>query len=437
MDQTLKFPKHIGNELHEFVTKLFPIHRSVTGNGVRQTLKAIQELTPIVTHEVPSGTQVFDWEVPQEWNVKDAFIKDVAGNKIVDFKSTNLHLVNGSRPVNETIPWSELKEKLHTLPNRPHAIPYRTCFHRDDWGFCVSKQQFDEMENHPDALYEVQIDSEFKDGSMTYGQTFIQGNSDHEVLLSAHICHPSLANDNLSGIAIATYIARALRNCSNLRYSYRIVLAPATIGAITWLARNQEDLHKIKHGLVLSLLGDAGSITYKKSRDSSARINRVVEQVLTGKGDQFEIRPFEPFGYDERQYCSPGVNLPMGCLMRTPSGEFDEYHTSDDNLEFVRSEHLEDSFNILAEIIYRLESDRVYINAHPNAEPRLDHYGLYDGFPVSGDKATAQRAVQWILNLSDGNYSLADIAAISGISEQLINDTSEQLQKFGLVTPLY
>lgn len=424
-----------GGELHGLIRQLFPICRSMTGDGVRETLARLQEFIPLEIHEVPTGTKVFDWVVPAEWNIRDAYVSDGSGNRIIDFKASNLHLVNGSMPVRGRFTWDELKPKLHTIPSMPDAIPYRTCFHKEDWGFCLSQNTYDAMEQRDNETYEVVIDSTLEDGSLTYGEFTLPGETDQEILLYSHICHPSLANDNLSGISIATLMARQLLRQSRRRYTYRFVFAPATIGAITWLARNQSQLHKIRHGLVLSLLGDGGPITYKKSRISNADINVAAALFLEKSGFEYSIREFEPFGYDERQFCSPGINLPMGCLMRTPSGEFPEYHTSKDDLDFVKPESLANSFAALSGIIGLLEADEIFINLKPFGEPRLGKHGLYESMPENENRLEFQQAVQWVLNLSDGGHSLMAIAQRSNIGLPLLRQAADRLIACGLLAP--
>lgn len=427
--------KTIGSDLHAMATRLFPICRSITGHGVRETLNVLKEIVPVDVREVPTGTEVFDWTVPREWNIRDAYVATGFGNRVIDFKACNLHVVNGSSPVRCTMAWSELRSHIHTLPDQPDLVPYRTCHFKDDWGFCVSQNHFDILDGRDDAEYEVVIDSTLTDGSLTYGEYFLPGRKLEEVLISAHICHPSLANDNLSGICIAAQLARRLSELPRREYSYRFVFAPATIGAITWLALNQGKLDAISHGLVLCLLGDPGKLTYKRSRAGDSAIDRVVQQVLSASGDDHEIRDFVPFGYDERQYCSPGINLPMGCLMRTPDGEFPEYHTSADNLELITADALSDSFQKCLDVIEILEMDETFINLKPECEPRLGRYGLYESLPPSGERESFQRAVQWVLNLSDGDHGLFDIAERSGLAFSGIRRAAEALVNCGLIAP--
>ncbi len=421
-----------GCEMYSLAAELFPICRSITGPGVRATLRRLQDDIPLEICEVPSGTKVFDWEVPQEWQIRDAFIKDAHGNRIVDFQRSNLHVVSGSAPINRTMHWSELKQHLHTLPDQPELVPYRTCFHQDDWGFSLSHAQFSELDSAAESSYHVCIDSITCDGSLTYGELFLPGESDQEVLLTTHVCHPSLANDNLSGIAVATQLGKWLGTAPR-RYGYRLLFIPATIGAITWLSVNEHLVDRIQHGLVLALLGDASSSTYRKCRREDAEINRVVAHVMEHSGDNSRILDFEPFGYDQRQFCSPGFDLPIGCLMRSVNGEFSEYHTSADNLEFIHPEYLADSLKKCIEIVRILEGNRTYCNQNPKCEPRLGKYGLYKAFGSADGQIRMQQAVQWVLNLSDGDHSLLSIAERSSRPFDEIRRAADALIDCGLL----
>lgn len=407
--------EEIGRELHAMAARLFGICRSMTGDGVRETLSLLRAWAPFETVEVETGTQAFDWTVPPEWNVRDAFVKDEQGKRVIDFRHSNLHLVNGSVPMQTSLTWSELKPHLRTLPEQPDRIPYRTAFFKEDWGFCLTQSQFDALEALGERTYDVFIDTTVENGSLTYGECVLPGDIAEDVLISAHICHPSLANDNLSGLCITALLARHLHAMPKRRLTYRFLMAPATIGALTWLARNHEGLDRVRHGLVLTLLGDAGPLTYKRSRGATAPIDRAAAHVLATSGKPFEVRDFVPWGYDERQFCSPGIGLPMGCLMRTPPGEFEEYHTSGDNLDFIKADALADSFHTCLEIIEVLENDIVFRSLHPMGEPRLGRHGLYESLPEDADVQDFQHAVQWVLNLSDGHHSLLDIAERSGM----------------------
>ncbi len=420
--------KGIGKKMYELIRSLYPICRSITGNGVRESLKIIKNIIPIKIYEVPSGTKVFDWVVPDEWNIKDAYIKDEKGKKIVDFKEHNLHILGYSIPVHKKVSLEELKEHLFYIKDQPDAVPYRTSYYKRNWGFCISYNQLKMLE---DGEYEVYIDSTLEKGSLTYGELFIEGKREDEILISTHICHPSLCNDNLSGISVATFLAKLLLELNN-QYSYRILFIPGTIGSITWLARNESNIHKIKHGLVLSCLGDEGGFTYKRSRRGNAIIDKAAEKALKDSKFPYSIRNFSPFGYDERQYCSPGFNLPVGCLMRTPHGEFSEYHTSLDDLNFVKPHALRQSLYICIKILNILENNNTYINTNPKCEPQLGKRGLYKDIGGNRDRAV-ELAYLWVLNLSDGTKDMLDISIASDLTFCEVQKACENLKKHFLL----
>ena len=413
----------IGHRIYDLVKELFPICRSITGNGVRKTLNILGQNIPLKIHEVASGTRVFDWTVPKEWNIRDAYVKNSKGEKIIDFNRSNLHVLNYSVPIRKKLSLDELKKHLFTLPDHPDWIPYRTSYYKETWGFCLSHNQFLSLK---DDEYEAVIDSTLEDGHLTYGEFFIPGQLDDEILISTHICHPSLANDNLSGVCLSALLAQHLKAKKN-RYSYRFLFIPGTIGAITWLYQNPKTVRRIKHGLVLTGIGDSGKIAYKKSRRGDAEIDKVAEYVLKNSRKDFQIIEFSPYGYDERQFCSPGFNLPVGRLSRTPFGEYSEYHTSADNLSFVKPEFLEGSLFILFEILDILEGNTCYTNLAPHCEPQLGKRGLYEQIGPN------QLAMLWVLNLSDGQHSLFDIAKRSGINFGKILEAANVLEKFELL----
>src|SRR5271165_6380243 len=419
----------VGDDLHRFAADLYPICRSITGDGVRRTLSEIRKLIPLQTTEVPTGTRIFDWTVPKEWNIREAYIKDSAGNRVVDFQQTNLHVISYSTPVHATMPLSELKPHLFTLPDHPNWIPYRTSYYEENWGFCLSHDQLLVLE---DGDYEVCIDSTLEDGHLTYGECYLPGQSTDEVLISCHSCHPSLANDNLSGITVATALAQLLAP-SDLRYSYRFLFIPGTIGAIAWLARNADEAKRIRHGLVLTCLGDRGEFHYKKSRRGDAEIDRAAAHVLHHCSKSSEILEFSPYGYDERQYCSPGFNLPVGCLMRSVWGSFPEYHTSADDLNFIQPGQLAESLRVCTAIVDVLENNRHYCNQNPYCEPQLGKRGLYSA--IGGAAVPEEISARlWVLNLSDGQHSLLDIAERSGLPFGTIRDAADLLREGGLLS---
>lgn len=421
--------KGIGDALYELIEELYPINRSITGDGLRESLGIVQRELPIHLHEVPTGTQVLDWIVPKEWNIKKAWIKNSKGEKIIDFANCNLHVVNYSTPVSKKMGLEELKEHIHTLEDQPDLIPYRTSYHNEYWGFCMAYNQLMSLE---DDEYEVLIDSELKNGALTYGEILIEGKSEKEVLISSHFCHPSLANDNLSGIAVATFLARKLFEMPTY-YSYRFLFIPGTIGSISWLSQNESILHKIEHGLVLTLLGDSNHFNYKSSRREDALIDRIVKFCLKNNEQAYGVLNFSPYGYDERQYCSPGFDLPVGRLSRSLHGEFPEYHTSADNLSFIDKNKLEESYNFLEKIIHVIENNFTYLNMSPKGEPQLGRRGLFKKIGGHRNAQDRQMALLWVLNQSDGRNSLLDIAEKSGLAFDLLVEASEDLEKVGLI----
>lgn len=418
-----------GNEMYRLIAELYPICRSITGQGIRDTLGRIQQHIPLTISEVPSGTQVFDWKVPREWNIRDAYVADRQGVRIIDFKQSNLHVVSYSTPITARMPLVELKEHLFTLPDHPDWIPYRTSYYKESWGFCLSHRQYLGLR---DEEYDVVIDSSLQDGHLTYGEYYLPGETAEEVLISCHACHPSLCNDNLSGIAVATFLAQSLPSRSR-RYSYRFLFLPVTIGAITWLALNQDHVAKIKHGFVITGVGDEGGFTYKKSRGGNAGIDAAFAHVLRHSGESFEITEFIPYGYDERQYGSPGFNLPVGCFMRRANGRYPEYHTSADNLDFVKPTSLSRSLQVVQSVIEVLESNSRYVNTAPYCEPQLGKRGLYRAIGGNVTGRSAEMALLWVLNLSDGTHTLLQISERAQLPFSTIKLAADALKGQGLL----
>jgi aminopeptidase-like protein len=416
----------IGAEVHARIRRLYPICRSITGNGLRQTLGILGEEIDLRTEEVPTGTPVFDWTVPREWNIRDAYIKDRQGERRVDFNASNLHVINYSVPVNQRMSFAALRPHLYSIPERPDWIPYKTSYYAENWGFCLTHRQLEALEARGDQEYDVCIDSTLADGHLTLGQCVLEGREPDEILLSCHACHPSLCNDNLSGISVAVTLARLLSNVPR-RYTYRFLFIPGTIGAITWLARHEDAAARVKHGMVLACVGDRGSVTYKRSRRGHATIDRAVVHVLERSGEHFDIKEFSPYGYDERQYCSPGFNLPVGVWSRTPHGCFPEYHTSGDNIDFVDAAALADTVSKIVDVLQVLESDAVTLNRNPKCEPQLGRRGLYATSGGHGGKREMEFALLWVLNLSDGSHSLLDIAERSKLPFSLIRAAADAL----------
>jgi aminopeptidase-like protein len=419
----------LGREMHALVAELYPICRSITGEGLRQTLRNLQKYVPLEIREVPAGTAVLDWTIPKEWNIRDAYVANSRGERVIDFQKSNLHVVNYSVPVRKTMPLSELRSNLHSLPDHPDWIPYRTSYYKEDWGFCLPHRTLEALE---EGTYEVCIDSTLTNGSLSYGELLLPGQTSDEILLSCHACHPSLANDNLSGLALVAFLARLISKTAH-RYTYRFLFVPGTIGSIAWLSRNEDAISRIRHGLVVACVGDAGDLHYKKSRRGDAEIDRAAAHVLRHSGKPHTILDFSPYGYDERQYCSPGFNLPVGSLTRTPHGRYPEYHTSADDVAFVRPESLADSLRTYLDVLAILEGNGGYRNTSPKGEPQLGRRGLYGAMGGFADPGKAQMAILWILNQSDGGPTLLDIAERAGFPFALIRSAADKLVERGLL----
>jgi aminopeptidase-like protein len=418
-------------EVTSLMQDMYPICRSITGNGVRQTLDLIERWIPLERHEVSSGTKVFDWEVPKEWNIRDAYVADENGNRIIDFQKHNLHIVNYSVPVNQIMSLEELRSHLYSLPDQPDWIPYRTSYYREHWGFCLRHRDLEQLGSGP---YKVVIDSTLTNGSLTYAECVVPGHLSDEVLVYTHTCHPSLANDNLSGIAIAVALARELRKEAP-RLTWRFVFGPGTIGSLTWLARNEHNLKRVHAGLTIGLLGDSAPLTYKRSRRGSTVTDRVAEHVLGKTKTASRIIDFEPYGYDERQFCSPGIDLPVGRLTRSSNGQYPEYHSSADNMDFINQDSLADSMSKLVKIFIVIDRNRHLLNLSPKGEPRLGKRGLYGsvGGMAPGE---FEHALLWVLSYSDGEHDLLWIANRSGLDFDLIERAAEALEKVELAQTL-
>ena len=418
-----------GDDMYQLILELFPLCRSITGQGTRQTLEALRSRIPISVRGVPSGSMVLDWVVPPEWNIRGAYIQEISGRRLVDFAESNLHVMGYSTPVHHVMPVSELREHLFSIPEHPSWIPYRTSYYQENWGFCVRDSL---LQTLTDETYEVCIDSDLAPGTLRYGELLIPGSCDREVLISTHICHPSLCNDNLSGIALAVQLAAYFMAREN-RYSYRFLFVPATIGALAWLSQNEGRLNVVSHGLVLAGVGDSGNITYKKSRRADTPIDRAMHEVLARSGDVYNEVDFSPYGYDERQYCSPGFDLPVGTFTRTPYGAYPEYHTSADDLSFVQPESLQDSFDKTSQALLLLEADRTYVNLKPHGEPQLGRRGLFEAVRGGGDPRAIEMAMLWVLSLSDGATSILRIAERAKLAFESVCEAATALAEAGLL----
>lgn len=421
----------IGHEIYGLAAEIYPICRSITGQGVRDTLDVLQRHVELERHSVATGERLFDWTVPREWAIRDAFIKGPDGRKVLDFAECNLHVVGYSVPVRRVMPLGELKAHIHTLPDQPHLVPYRTSYYAEAWGFCMAHEKLLAL---PEGDYEICIESELTDGRLDYGEYLHRGTSEREFLFTAHVCHPSLANDNCSGLALNALLARELGR-RRTRYSYRFLFAPGTIGALAWLARNEDRVGLVDHGLVVSCVGDGGGPTYKRSRRGDAFIDRAMAHVLAHSGPSAVVKDFSPYGYDERQFCSPGFDMPVGLFQNSAYGTFPQYHTSADDLEFIRPEHLGRSFSLIMQAIDIVEQEWVPVNLRPRGEPQLGRRGLYAA--IGGDRAGADAAMAmlWVLNLADGSNGLLDMAERSGLDFAGIAAAARLLREHGLLAP--
>ena len=421
-----------GTEMMELIRELYPLCRSLSGDGVRETLRIVGRHLPLECHEVPSGTQVFDWTVPREWNLRDAWIADADGNRLVDARESNLHVVSYSTPLRRRVSRAELHEHLHSLPDRPDWIPYRTSYYHEGWGFCVSEKQRRALDAES---YEVCIDATLAPGHLTYAECLLPGRSTREILVSVHVCHPSLCNDNLSGLAVATWLARRLQE-QEREYGVRFVFVPGTIGSLTWLAHNAEAVGRVAHGMTLVCLGDESPFTYKRTLSGNAEIDRAAALALAASGRPHQLIDYFPFGYDERQYNAPGFRLPVGSLMRGRHGRFPEYHTSADDLDFIGPEALEASLETCAAILGVVDRNRVIESRSPFGEPQLGRRGLYGSLGGRTGGRDEEMALLWVLNQSDGRRSLLDIAERSDVPFVTIRRAADRLIEAELLREL-
>jgi aminopeptidase-like protein len=411
----------VGRTAHALATRLYPICRSLMGEGVRQTLRLLQEVVPLTIHEVPTGTQAYDWVVPDEWNIRDAYVLDGAGRRVIDFKASNLHVIGYSSPIDAVVSREELLRHVRTNPARPDWTPYHHTYYRDSWGFCAPHKLLQEL---TEPQYRVRIDSSLQPGSLSYGELFLPGTEPGEILISTHTCHPSLANDNLSGITVAALLARDLARTPR-RLGVRFLFLPATLGPLVWLSRNESIAANVQAGFVLAVCGDPGEPTYVRSRRGNADVDRTIAHLFQHYSPNGTLRDFAPTGYDQRQYCSPGFDLPMGGFMRTPNGEYAQYHTEADNLDLLTPEALGDTWRLVRMAIDVLDADRRYVNLSPKGEPRLGPRGLF---------ADAERlGILWLLNLSDGKHSLLDIAERSRMPFWSLREGAYRLEQSGLL----
>ena len=421
----------IGKELHKFASELWPLNRSLTGEGVRETLNKISKHLPnLVLKSVPSQTQVFDWTVPQEWAVRDAYIITPNGEKICDFSENNLHLLGYSIPFSGEITLDELKNHLYTSPEQPEAIPFVTSYYKKRWGFSLTQNQFNSLE---DGIYKVMIDTKLFDGELNYGELLIHGKSEKEIFLSTYICHPSMANNELSGLAVTTFLAKWLNSIETLEYSYRIIFIPETIGSITYLSKNHLEMKKkIFAGFNVTCVGDNRAYSYLPSRNGKTISDIVANHILKWTDKNFVIYNWLDRGSDERQFCAPGIDLPVASIMRTKYGEYPEYHTSLDNLEnVVTSEGLEGGYWAIRRAIEAIEKNKKF-KVKVFCEPHLGKRGLYPTISVGKvDKDTS--LMMNFLSLCDGRSSLLEIAERLKVPIWDLYEVTNKLQKHNLI----
>ena len=404
----------IGTEIHQFAQELWPINRSITGSGVRETLKKISKKLPsLKIKSVPSGKKVFDWTVPQEWNVKKAYIVTPDGQKICDFSKNNLHLVGYSAPFKGEISLDKLKEHLHTIPEQPNAIPYITSYYEKRWGFCTTQEQFDNLRN---GTYKVVIDSPFSQGELNYGELLISGKSNKEIFLSTYICHPSMANNELSGPTVVTFIAKWLQEVGKTNYSYRIIFIPETIGSISYLSLNYKDMkNKIFAGFNVTCVGDERAYSYIPSRNGKTMSDLIAKHVLKWTDKNFVKYSWLDRGSDERQYCAPGIDLPIASILRTKFGVYPEYHTSLDDLKnVVTANGLNGGYWAIRKAIEAIENNKIY-KSTILCEPHMSKRGLY---PTISKKKSTNGQIKLMMNLislCDGKSSLLEIAEILNV----------------------
>jgi aminopeptidase-like protein len=418
----------------QLFARLLPLRRSLTGDGVRASLREVAQHIALQLVEVPTGTPVLDWHIPQEWNLRDAYIADGSGRRLVDLNRSALHVVGYSEPVRAWMSFEQLRPHLHSLPDRPDWIPYRTSYWNRTWGFCVAHSSLAKLEAA--GRLEVVIDSDLCDGSLTYGELVIPGSDPQagELLLSTHICHPELANDNATGMVALTDIGQALARASQpLRHTVRLLYLPATVGALAWLAAHGETVQRVRGGLVLTGLGDASPLTYKASRRASTRMDRLARRVLASRDSAARFVPWDPYGYDERQFCSPGFDLPVGRLTRGVHGQYPQYHTSGDDPAFVSAKQIDRAVEAVLEILRRFDAEPVLNNRQPLGEPQLGRRGLYRSVGGTVDSRSIELSYLWVLSLADGAHGLEDVAEQSGLPSEVVQAAIDRLETAGLV----
>jgi aminopeptidase-like protein len=424
------------NLIELYFDKLFPINRSLTGDGNRESLKILKELVDLNITEVPSGLKCFDWKVPSEWNVNEAWIKDDSGNEIINFKKNNLHIVGYSHPIDKWLDYSELTQILHTLPNMPNSIPYVTSYYKKYSGFCLSHNALNLLDKK--KKYHVYIDSNINNsGSMTIGEAILPGASSEEILFTTYICHPSMANNELSGPLVQSFLYQNIKKIKNRKYTYRFLYCPETIGSIYYISKNYSKMKKnILGGLVLTCLGDGGKLNYKMTKKGNSLIDRAVTSILEIEGYEHSIIKYFPMGSDERQYNSPGINIPIGAFMRTPYGEYPQYHTSSDDKSIISFSGMEKSVLVLTKICKLIENNYFAQSLNPNCEPMLGKRGLYPSKRSNKDKSLDLKSILWILGYADGKQDLIELYKKSKLPIKNLIDAANLLEKNKLINKL-
>tara|TARA_Y100000741_G_scaffold364490_1_gene355671 strand:+ start:1131 stop:2456 length:1326 start_codon:yes stop_codon:yes gene_type:complete len=429
---------NLKRQINLLLEKLFPINRSLTGDGNLKTLEILNEIIPLNIKYINSGEKVFDWTIPKVWNLTTAYVKDSSGKKIVDFSENNLHVVNYSIPVNKKVTFEELEPHLHTLKNLPNAIPYRTSYYKEDWGFCIEYEKFLKLDKN--ETYEVFIDSKLENKSMVYADFTVKGKTNKEYAFSTYFCHPSMANDNLSGLIIQTFLASMISK-QNPYYSYRFIFVPETIGAITYCSLNTQIMKDIEAGFILSNVGGPGNFSFKESFDNEHYINFAIEQAFKNLNLKYKTYPFDIHGSDERQYSSINFRINMPSVHKDKYYEYEEYHTSLDNLDFVNSDNLTQSFYVYKKIIDIIESNRTYINNKTECEVHLGKYDLYPKMSghinqiASGEKNEFELdQILWLLFLCDGKKSILEISKHTNFDPIELFNIAEKLKNKGILS---
>ena len=415
----------VAEEIEHYFDRLWPICRSITGDGLRESFRILQEIIPLELTEVSSGTQVFDWQVPDEWAIRDAWIITPDGEKTTDFKVNNLHVVNYSVPVDKEMSFDELEPHLYYEKELPGAIPYITSYYKRTWGFCISYEEFKKLPRK--GSYKVVIDSSLKPGSLTYGDLLLPGETKEEILFSSYLCHPSMANNELSGPLTVAFLYREIARMPHRKYNYRFVIAPETIGTICFLNQNREQLiGNVAAGYVFTCCGDGGNLSFKHTRADETITNRMTNHLLKHRKEEYNAIPFDPVGSDERQYGSPGFNLPVGVLMRTPFSQFKEYHTSADNKDLMDFEKMAELISFCRDLVKAYELNSSYENQIKYCEPFLGKRNLYEDLSTKMSHSETIKMRLRLLNFLDGTRDLLDVCERYDYS---ILDTKNEIRK--------